>query len=653
MVSWVKILKKITLFLIIITIVCITIYSGIYLYAWMNPKLTLNTANSYYFYDIDENLITGTDEWITIDNIDEDLIHATIAIEDRHFFSHQGFDFARIAKSMLNNIKSGSRNEGASTITQQYTRNLFLNFDKTWKRKIEEAWLTVRMETHYSKEEILEGYLNTINYGGVFGIENASKYYFGKSASDLTIAEASMLAGIPNYPGEYSPFVNLESAKKRQKVVLQSMQRDGYITEEEVEQYYNEELVYANKEDDKNLNSLKYYQDAVLEELKSIKSIPNSILQTGGLKIYTNLDMKAQEAIETTIKEQIGDSDIQTAVIVMNPNTGQVLGMIGGTDYTKSQFNRALSSNRSVGSTIKPFLYYAALENSFTASTNFTSEKTTFVFAENQTYSPTNFGDTYPNQSISLATAIAYSDNIFAVKTHLFLGEETLVDMMKRVGVSTPLNKIPSLALGSEPISLMEMTTAYAALANEGYKVSPYFITKVEDISGKVLYEHKEQKEAVLNKSLTFIMNELLSNTSNPKFINYSYPTAYNISYKFSRKYAIKTGTTDFDHLIFGYNKDVVVGSWAGYDDNRELQNGDTTRNKTIWVDIIEKYLEGHDDNWYTIPNNVVGIIADPVTGKPATESTKNGTILYYIKGTEPTKNNNYDDAIPTIKQED
>lgn len=648
-----KILKKITLFLIIITIVCITIYSGIYLYAWMNPKLTLNTANSYYFYDIDENLITGTDEWITIDNIDEDLIHATIAIEDRHFFSHQGFDFARIAKSMLNNIKSGSRNEGASTITQQYTRNLFLNFDKTWKRKIEEAWLTVRMETHYSKEEILEGYLNTINYGGVFGIENASKYYFGKSASDLTIAEASMLAGIPNYPGEYSPFVNLESAKKRQKVVLQSMQRDGYITEEEVEQYYNEELVYANKEDDKNLNSLKYYQDAVLEELKSIKSIPNSILQTGGLKIYTNLDMKAQEAIETTIKEQIGDSDIQTAVIVMNPNTGQVLGMIGGTDYTKSQFNRALSSNRSVGSTIKPFLYYAALENSFTASTNFTSEKTTFVFAENQTYSPTNFGDTYPNQSISLATAIAYSDNIFAVKTHLFLGEETLVDMMKRVGVSTPLNKIPSLALGSEPISLMEMTTAYAALANEGYKVSPYFITKVEDISGKVLYEHKEQKEAVLNKSLTFIMNELLSNTSNPKFINYSYPTAYNISYKFSRKYAIKTGTTDFDHLIFGYNKDVVVGSWAGYDDNRELQNGDTTRNKTIWVDIIEKYLEGHDDNWYTIPNNVVGIIADPVTGKPATESTKNGTILYYIKGTEPTKNNNYDDAIPTIKQED
>lgn len=648
-----KIVKRITLCLIITIIIGITIYGGIYLYAWMNPKLTLNTANSYYFYDIDENLITGTDEWITYDNIDEDLIHATIAIEDRHFFTHQGFDFGRIIKSMLNNIKSGSKNEGASTITQQYTRNLFLNFDKTWKRKIEEAWLTVRMETHYSKEEILEGYLNTINYGGVFGVENASKYYFGKSASDLSIAEAAMLAGIPNYPGEYSPFVNLESAKKRQKVVLNSMKRDGYITEEEVNQYYNEELVFADKTEDKQLNSLKYYQDAVLEELKNIDSIPASILQTGGLKIYTNLDLKAQEAIENAIKEQIQDSEIQTASIVMNPNTGQVLGMVGGTDYSKSQFNRALSANRSVGSTIKPFLYYAALENSFTASTNFTSEKTTFVFSENKTYSPTNFGDTYPNQSISLATAIAYSDNIFAVKTHLFLGEDTLVDMMKRVGVTTELNKIPSLALGSEPISLMEMTAAYATLANEGYKVKPYFISKVEDISGKVLYEHKEEKEAVLNKSLTFIMSELLANTSNPKFINYSYPTAYNISYKFSRKYAVKTGTTDYDHLIFGYNKDVVVGTWSGYDDNRELQNGDTQINKTMWVDIIEKYLEGKEDNWYSIPNNVVGIMADPVTGKPATEQTKNSTILYYIKGTEPTSNNNYDESVPTVKQEE
>ena len=434
--------KKITKWLLIVVLFCFLIYGGIYLYAWMSPKLTINSAKSYYFYDKDENLITGTDEWISYENIDQDVINATIAIEDRHFFDHHGFDYLRIAKALYTNILTKSKSQGASTITQQYAKNLYLDFDKTWERKINEAWLTIRLETHYSKEEILEGYLNTINYGGIFGIENASKYYFGKSAADLSLGEAAMLAGIPNRPSEYSPFVNLESSKSRQLTVLKSMQRDGYITEEEVTKAYNEQLVFDNKEDNEELNSIMYYQDAVIEELKNITSIPSSLIKTGGLKIYTNLDLKAQEAIESTIKQTI-DSDIQVASIIMDPNTGAVLGLVGGTDYSKSQFNRALSANRSVGSTIKPFLYYAALENNFTASTTFTSEKTTFVFSENQTYSPTNYGDQYPNKEISLASAIATSDNIYAVKTHLFLGSDVLVDMMKRVGITTKLDSIP------------------------------------------------------------------------------------------------------------------------------------------------------------------------------------------------------------------
>lgn len=644
--------KKLIKWPLIILVFCFIIYGGIYLYAWISPKLTINSAKSYYFYDKDENLITGTDEWISYENIDKDVINATISIEDKKFFSHHGFDFLRIAKSMYNNIISGTRNEGASTITQQYAKNLYLDFDKTWKRKINEAWLTVRMETHYTKEEIIEGYLNTINYGGIFGIENASKYYFGKSASDLSIAEAAMLAGIPNNPTEFSPFVNFESSKKRQLTVLKAMQRNKYITEEEVNKAYEEQLVFDNKEDNSKLDSIMYYQDAVIEELKQISSIPSSLIQTGGLKIYTNLDVKAQEAMETTIEENI-NSDIQVASIIMDPNTGAVLGLVGGTDYSKSQFNRALSANRSVGSTIKPFLYYAALENNFTASTTFTSEKTTFVFSENQTYSPTNYGDQYPNKEISLASAIAYSDNIYAVKTHLFLGSDVLVEMMKRVGVTSKLDSIPSLALGSQPISLIEMTNAYSILANEGYKVEPFFIRRVEDINGNVLYEHKESKEAVLNKSITYILNELLANTSNPKFINYTYPTSYVIANKLTKKYAIKTGTTDYDHLVFGYNKDVVVSVWSGYDDNRKLSTGDATNNKNLWADIIEKYLKDKEDNWYSMPNNVVGVLVDPLTGKLATDDTKNSTIQYYLKGTEPSNNYNLDDAVPTIKVEE
>lgn len=626
-------------------------YSGIYLIAWIYPKLNINNSKSYYFYDKDSNLISGTDEYSGIDAISPYLKNATLSIEDRHFYTHGGFDYLRIGKAMFNNIKSGKTTEGASTITQQYAKNLFLDFDKTWKRKITEAWLTVRLEVHYDKDKILEGYLNTINYGGVFGIANASEYYFGKDALDLNLAEASMLAGIPNWPSKYSPYIDYEASKERQLVVLNSMVRDNYITKEEADNAYNEELNFVTKNTRKELDSVRYFRDSVISELNKISSIPNSLLTTGGLKIYTTFDPKAQEAIESTINQYI-KSDIQVASIIMEPNTGAVLGLTGGVDYSKSQFNRATSSNRSVGSTIKPFLYYAALENGFTPSTTFTSEPTTFVFAENQTYSPTNYNDKYANKEISLAAAIAYSDNIYAVKTHLFLGENTLVETLKRVGITANLDSIPSLALGSQAISLIDMTSAYSTLANEGYKVKPYFINKVEDINGNVLYEYEPVKEAILNKSLVYVLDELLANTANPNFIDYSYPTSYMMMNRITKKYGIKTGTTEVDHLIIGFNKDAVVSIWSGYDDNRKLLDVDSYNNKYMWSDIIEKYLKDKEEAWYDIPNNVVGVLVEPVSGKIATDKSKNKTIMYYIKGTEPSSDYNLDDVIPTIKQE-
>lgn len=626
-------------------------YSGIYLIAWIYPKLNINNSKSYYFYDKDSNLISGTDEYSGIDAISPYLKNATLSIEDRHFYTHGGFDYLRIGKAMFNNIKSGKTTEGASTITQQYAKNLFLDFDKTWKRKITEAWLTVRLEVHYDKDKILEGYLNTINYGGVFGIANASEYYFGKDALDLNLAEASMLAGIPNWPSKYSPYIDYEASKERQLVVLNSMVRDNYITKEEADNAYNEELNFVTKSTRKELDSVRYFRDSVISELNKISSIPNSLLTTGGLKIYTTFDPKAQEAIESTINQYI-KSDIQVASIIMEPNTGAVLGLTGGVDYSKSQFNRATSSNRSVGSTIKPFLYYAALENGFTPSTTFTSEPTTFVFAENQTYSPTNYNDKYANKEISLAAAIAYSDNIYAVKTHLFLGENTLVETLKRVGITANLDSIPSLALGSQAISLIDMTSAYSTLANEGYKVKPYFINKVEDINGNVLYEYEPVKEAILNKSLVYVLDELLANTANPNFIDYSYPTSYMMMNRITKKYGIKTGTTEVDHLIIGFNKDAVVSIWSGYDDNRKLLDVDSYNNKYMWSDIIEKYLKDKEEAWYDIPNNVVGVLVEPVSGKIATDKSKNKIIMYYIKGTEPSSDYNLDDVIPTIKQE-
>ena len=633
----------------------IIIYFGIYLYAKMQPKLPITGANGYHLYNIDNKIYTASsNKNVSLSEISKDLINATISTEDKNFYKHQGFDFLRILKAMFVNIKSGENLQGASTITQQYAKNLFLDFDKTWSRKIKEAWITIRLESHYSKDDILEGYLNTINYGGIFGIENASKYYFNKSAKDLTLAEASMLAGIPKNPSKYSPLIDEKNAKNRQKIILNSMVKNGYITESQANNAYNTKLNYEKSSDDDNLKMMMYYQDAVLDELKSIKTIPSSFLETGGLKIYTNLDMSAQKALEDSLNKNITNSDIQMAGVIMDPKTGKVLALSGGRDYNKSQYNRATMAKRQVGSTIKPFLYYSALENGFTPSTTFTSEKTTFSFSGNKTYTPKNYNDEYANGPISLAAAISYSDNIYAVKTHLFLGDNALTDILKRVGIDEELNTLPSLALGAEEINMMDMMAAYSSLANEGYKVTPYFISKVTDMEGNILYEYKPNLENILNKNTVYILNELLTTTYAFEFKDYNVPTCLSIAPKMTHKYAIKSGTTNTDNLIFGYNKELVVGMWTGYDDNKDVSNKDSSNLKNAWVDTIEKCLEGKTDEetWYKTPSNVVGVAIDPISGKVASDSSK-AKILYYIKGTEPTLNKtSLDDAVPAVKAE-
>ncbi len=649
-------LKKLIKFITFIFFFMAISYVGIYFYAWLNPKLQIEKVNKLYFYDKENILFGGSSEkdWVSLNNISPHLINATISIEDKHFYNHHGFDYPRIIKSLYINFINKEKLQGASTITQQYAKNLFLDFGKTLKRKVDEAWLTLRLETHYSKDEILEGYLNTINYGGVFGIENAANYYFNKQAKDLTLAEATILAGIPKSPSYYSPIANEDNAKKRQEIILTSMVKNKYITESEKEKTLEEKLIYVGLDEQKKLTTLMYYQDAVIEELQNIKSIPLSFLKTGGLKIYTNLDMKAQTIMDESIKKNMAGSDeLQIASVAMEPTTGKVLALAGGVDYSKSQFNRAISSKRQVGSTMKPLLYYAALENGFTASSSFISEKTTFTFAEDKTYSPKNFADKYGNKPISMAAALTYSDNIYAVKTHLFLGEETLVDVAKRVGIESKLEPIPSLALGSEEINIMEMMQMYGVFANEGYKIKPYFIEKIEDINGNILYKHQEVKENILNKSLVFVLNEMLSNCYASEFIDYSYPTCFSIGPRISKKYAIKTGSTDTDHIILGFNKDLVVGVWTGYDDNRISEGTNNVYSKYVWVDVMEKYLEEREDSWYTMPKNVVGILVDPISGEIADDDTKKKKILYYIKGTEPyDKSPDLDDLVPTIKEE-
>ena len=638
----IKIIFKIILkVLTILLLLFMTINLFGHIYSLITPKIDIKSANSFYLYDNKENLIfygNGADKWVDLEDMGDLAIKATLSVEDKMFYKHNGFNFVRIGKALYENIKTGELIQGASTITQQYAKNLFLSFDKTWQRKWQEMWLTFELEAHYSKDEILEGYLNTINYGnGNYGIANASKYYFNKSVKELSLAEISILVGIPNSPNNYSPINNYKLAKSRQLVVLNRMLENGFITKKELDSAYKEELALYGKRDNYNLTTLSYFRDAVMKELEEINYIPKSYLETGGLKIYTTLDLEAQTALEEGIKDNIVNEKVQVSKIMMNSNNGEILGLVGGTNYEISTYNRATDSLRQPGSTVKPFLYYKAIENGFTASSTFTSEPTTFNFQNNKDYSPINSGNIYGYKNISLAAAIAYSDNIFAVKTHLFLGEDQLLNVLKNVGITSKLDAVPSLPLGSYELNIIELATAYSTLSNEGYLVKPHLIKTVKDINGNTLYSFKEKKEPILDNRITFIISELLTSSYDTNLIDYTYPTCINMLSKITNKYAIKSGSTDTDAWIIGYNKDIVLVSWAGYDDNSKIESSIVSSNKNAWTTTMELYLKDKESNWYNIPKGVVGVLVDPITGLPADENTKNKKILYYLKDTEPS----------------
>lgn len=635
-----KMLWRINLFFIVIVIIFIM---GSFFYIKTSPKLLINSANNIILYDNKgDSFFQGSQkkEWVNLDNISDYLIKSTIYTEDKHFYQHFGFDFLRIGKALYTNIIHHNTNQGASTISQQYAKNLFLDFDKTWKRKWDEMWYTMRMEANYSKDEILEGYLNTINYGhGKYGIESASKFYFGKPAKDLDLAESSLLAAIPKAPSNYSPILHYDAAKKRQTIILKNLLHCHVISKEEMNDALSKEIDIIGKEEDYSLSGIHYYQDAVMEELKSIEQIPKNYSEVNGLKIYTTFDYHSQSALEKNILEVFGsENTLETASVIMDPNTGGVMALVGGRDYNVSSYNRATDSIRQVGSTMKPYLYYAALENGFTASSAFISEETSFPIENQGNYSPNNYNNKYGNKPISMATAIAYSENIYAVKTHMFLGFDALINVARRVGITEKLERVPSLPLGTNEINIIHMAAGYAAFANLGYKVEPHFITKVVDGNGNVIFKRNDSKELVLNPSLVFILNNLLTATYDPLYIDYNYPTAIGLSAKLKHTYALKSGTTSSDNWNIGYNKKIVCAVWVGHDDNQELTKKDYKYAQNIWyktVEDIEVNLKD-EDVWYKQPKNVIGMLVEPISGKPVTDESKNTKLMYFLKGTEP-----------------
>ena len=632
---------KITLFIFLSIIIIII---GLYSYAYFSKPIVLNSYHTFELYDKNNNIFyegTNQNKWSKIDKISNNLKNAVISVEDKNFYEHNGFDYLRIFKAFIKNIKNKMIVEGGSTISQQYIKNAFLDFNKTWSRKIKEALMTLNLEVHYSKDEILEAYLNTINYGlGNFGITNAASFYFNKKVSDLTLEESLILAGIPKNPSNYNPVSNYEKSIQRAKVVALSMLNNGYLTENEYNNLFKNKIDIYGKKDSNNLQMISYYEDAVYNELKNTLGFNEENINFGNLRIYTGLDLEVQKKLEEEIINNISDEKLQVASVIVTPETGEVLALTGGMNYNKSEYNRALKSKRQVGSTMKPFLYYGALDSGMTSSSTFLSQYTTFSLSNGKTYSPKNFANLYANKEITMSAAIAYSDNIYAVKTNLFLGVDKLIETAKICGIKEKLSNVTSLALGTSELNILDFTNGYNTFATGGYKRNIFFIKKIEDKNGNILYEHRYENNLVLNPNYVYILNEMLTSTTNSSFIDYNTPTALNIASKLKRKYAFKTGTTDTDYWAVGYNKDLLMVIWTGYDDNSNIELKVGNEVKNIWANVVTHLQSDEKNSWYEMPNNVIGLPLDSISGKPTNDSN-HMTMFYYIKGSEPEYNIN------------
>lgn len=607
------------------------------------PPLTADQNTIYYGANgekIGEERGVENRYWVPLDEMNEMVVNATIELEDQHFHEHSGFDYKRISAALLNNIRSGSLQQGASTITQQYARNLYLSQDKTWSRKLKEAFYAIRLELFYDKETILEGYLNTIYYGhGVYGIEAASQFYFDKANEELSLAESALLVGVPNRPNHYSPINHFDHAKQRQQLLLRLLVDRNVIEQEDALRAEQEVLTVTANNPNEQTSQIGYFRDVVLTEMEKILEKDHTQIRRDGYHVYTTLDTDDQIYLADAVEKHTGvEETFQAGAMAVNPNTGAITALVGGKDYQQSPFNRAVQAQRMVGSTIKPLLYYNALESGYTAATTLVSQPTTFAFADGSNYRPRNFNNYYADDQVTLAQALAVSDNIYAVKTNLFLTPDRFVSTLGKFGITGEFDAVPALALGTASVSVQEMVVAYGMLANGGKKLEPYAIETIVDKDGNVIYERDQQKpKQVLDPQQTFILNQLMTGMFDVNLNSYMTVTGAPIVDQLSGHYAGKSGTTSSDNWMIGYSPELVMGVWVGYDDNRTLtKTSEKQASRAIWADFIEKAHQSRSVGAFKAPSGIVAAYVNPMNGKLSTPYCPTSRLMYFVEGTEP-----------------
>jgi 1A family penicillin-binding protein len=572
---------------------------------------------------------------VALKNISPWLVKATLAVEDRRFYRHGAIDPRGLARAALVNMRHMAKEQGASTLTQQLARNLFLSHERTWSRKLREMWYAVQLERRYTKDEILEMYLNQIYYGhGAYGAEAAARLYYGKSAGSLTLAESALLAGIPKGPGYYSPHLHPERARARQRLVLEAMVENGDITREEALRAMREPVEIRPLPEGRG-TAAPYFVDYVRRVAAEKLGIDESRLSEGGYVIRTTLDMRMQRAAEEAIASRIpGDSPLQAALVAIDPQSGHIKAMVGGRDYRRNQFNRVFAATRQPGSSFKPILYAAALERgAVTAATRFRSEPTVFYYDnDRKVYRPGNHNNRYFREEIPLRQAIRASDNIYAVHTILQVGPEAVIDMARRLGVTSPLGAVPSLALGTFPVSPFEMAAVYAVFAGGGVRVEPAAVLRIEDRKGNVLYEASPRREQILSPALAYVVTDLLTSVFDPG------GTAHRIRHMLHRPVAGKSGTTASDAWFVGYTPDLVAAVWVGHDRGRSVTSTEAHRAAPIFAAFLESALEGVPPRPFPMPEGVVRANVDPRTGMLAAPDCPEKNLETFLAGTEPVE---------------
>jgi penicillin-binding protein 1A len=642
--------KKIIVFIVLLTGVAAGMLIGAF-FAFTRDLPQIRTLETFRpqavtrIYSADKQLLAELylekRDPVALDRIPSYLKAALIATEDRKFYAHSGLDLKGIARALIKDILAGKFVEGASTITQQLAKTLFLTSRKTMVRKIKEAILAFQLERRYTKDEILELYLNQVYFGsGAYGVKSAAKIFFNKSVRDLSLAECALIAAMPKSPSRFSPLINKDLALKRRNIVLRQMRTTDIISAKDYNQAVAEEIRTGKKI--KKLARTPYFVEYVKKHLENV--LGASRLYKGGLSIYTTLDFKLQSAAQKAVadgllaletrmeKQNVRQAAPQAALVALDVKSGAILAMVGGRNFDESSFNRATAARRQPGSAFKPIVFAYAVEQGFAQNKLILDAPVAFRGTDKDNdWHPQNFSKSFLGE-ITLRKALTISQNIPAVRLIEILGANSVAHFAHRLGIESNLEPYLSLALGTSEVTLINLTTAYAVFPRGGKWIKPFGIMEVSDHRNRIIWRAKPQKKLVMSREGAAIVTNMLEGV---------------VKEGTGRKARVlrgpvagKTGTTNNykDALFVGFSPAIAAGVWVGLDPGGTLGERETGAKAAlpIWIQFMKNVPATEYPPYFDHPDDVVKVRMNPQTGMLAADGSKNSVDALFIKGTEP-----------------